>query len=249
MRTNNYNAISRRRQQGECRGNAVLTIFWSVGTQRKLSLWRWHKEVIWQSLKPLKWYLDSFISTRVFILGKPGILKHQRRREQPKTESLTFPGGFISEATAGGRAVFLHSSPLGDWKVPRQTASRWHTGTPPLLVTGASGGRIHSLLFPRPHLGPPKRVGGQPGLWSQTWVARKFTLRNWVASPGAALASLGRRQVGVTLVFSYSLAGGVRTRGLDSIRFFPFCPWEEGIGKCPGAQNTGWGVRVQLEGW
>lgn len=27
-------------------GMFVLTIFWNVGTQRKLSLWRWHIEVI-----------------------------------------------------------------------------------------------------------------------------------------------------------------------------------------------------------
>lgn len=170
------------------KGNAEeiwsLTIFWKVGTQRKQSLWRWHKEVIWQSLKQLKWCLDSFISTSVFILGKPGVLKDEGRREQPKTESLTFLEDCISEATARGWAFFLHSSALGGPKVPQQTAPRWHAGTPPLLVIGAAGDRIPSLLLSRPHLGPPKCVGGQPGLWRQTWVARQLTLRNWVALQG-----------------------------------------------------------------
>lgn len=38
--TNNYTVLSGRCHQNECRGNAVLTIFWNVGTQRKLNFWQ-----------------------------------------------------------------------------------------------------------------------------------------------------------------------------------------------------------------
>ena len=37
---NNYTILSGRCHQGKCRGNVVLTIFWNVGAQIKLSLWQ-----------------------------------------------------------------------------------------------------------------------------------------------------------------------------------------------------------------
>lgn len=46
--------------------------------------------------------------------------------------------------------------------------------------------------------------------------------------PGAALANLGKREVCLTLIFSLGLEE-VRARGVDSVRFFLFCQWEDGM--------------------
>ena len=172
-------------------------------------------------------------------------MKHEPRREQPKTESLTFPEGCISEATAGGRAFFLHSSPLGGWKGPQKTLPRWHTGTP-LLGTRSCGPQdSFTFVFTSPP--GPAEARRRPARALVPNVGGKEIHTKELSGLFRGCARQPRKETGLRDVdfLKSSRSEGKRCR-FSSI--FPLLSMGRWNGKMPlGAERGGLGVRGQLE--